>query len=51
MARLIQYSFRIPESLLDAVRKRTSNASEYLRSLIIDDLEKHDSTRDHPKTP
>ena len=51
MSRLIKFSFRIPESLLDAVRQRTSNISEYIRSLIEDDLGKHAETRDYPKTP
>jgi len=51
MARFIQFSFRLPESLLDAVRKRTSNISDYIRSLIEDDLGKHSETRDYPKTP
>jgi len=51
MSRLIKFSFRIPESLLDAVRQRTSNISEYIRSLIEDDLGKHFETRDYPKTP
>jgi len=51
MSRLIKFSFRIPESLLDAVRQRTSNISEYIRSLIEDDLGKHTETRDYPKTP
>ena len=51
MSRFIQFSFRLPESLLDAVRKRTSNISDYFRSLIEDDLGKHTETRDYPKTP
>ena len=51
MSRQIKFSFRIPVSLLDAVRKRTSNISEYLRSLIEDDIGQNSETRDYPKTP
>ena len=51
MSRQIKFSFRIPVSLLDAVRKRTSNISEYLRSLIEYDIGQNSETRDYPKTP
>ena len=51
MSRLVQFSFRIPETLLDAVRKHTSNISEYIRSLIEEDLGQQSETREYPKTP
>lgn len=51
MARFVQFSFRLPKDLLDAVRKHTSNISGYIRSLIEDDLGKQSETRDYPKTP
>lgn len=51
MSRFVQFSFRLPESLLDAVRQRTSNISGYIRSLIEDDLGSHTETREYPKTP
>ena len=51
VSRLTQFSFRIPESLLDAVRQHTSNISAYLRALIEDDLGRKSDTREYPKTP
>ena len=47
----VQFSFRISRDLLDAVRRHTSNISEYLRSLIEDDLGRQSDTREYPKTP
>ena len=51
MAKDVQFTFRISQTLLDVVRKHTSNISGYIRSLIEDDLGKHAETRDYPKTP
>jgi endonuclease YncB( thermonuclease family) len=49
--RFIQYGFRISTDLLDAVRKRTANVSEYLRSLIENDLGQDADLREYPRTP
>ena len=51
MAKDVQFTFRISQTLLDAVRKHTSNISSYIRSLIEDDLGQHAETREYPKTP
>ncbi|MBI5568998.1 MAG: hypothetical protein HY914_03550, partial [Desulfomonile tiedjei] len=47
----IQYGFRISTDLLDAVRKRTANVSEYLRTLIENDLGQDAGLREYPRTP
>jgi endonuclease YncB( thermonuclease family) len=51
MAQLSQFSFKLPRDLLDAARKRTSNLSEYIRSLMELDLGRDTHARDYPRTP
>jgi endonuclease YncB( thermonuclease family) len=51
MSQFVPFSFKLPRELLDAVRKRTSNVSEYIRSLMEDDLGRDTAARDYPRTP
>ena len=51
MSQFVPFSFKLPRDLLDAVRKRTSNVSEYIRSLMEDDIGRDTAARDYPRTP
>jgi micrococcal nuclease len=52
MAKDTIFKFRISDELLDKVRERAANISEYLRDLIRADINQHpEELRDLPKTP
>ena len=52
MAKDTIFKFRISDELLDKVRQRAANISEYLRDLIRADINQHpEELRDLPKTP
>ena len=46
------FRFRLSRELLDSIKRRTSNASDYIRSLIENDLDRTaGDTRPFPRTP